>query len=96
MSKKLYVGNMNYATTEQSLCSLFSQYGEVTAANIVFDRYTGQTKGFGFVEMANEDQARNAIAALDGNEFEGRRLRVNEAIERNHTNRPSYNARPGY
>ncbi|MDR1748968.1 MAG: RNA-binding protein [Spirochaetaceae bacterium] len=82
MAKKLYVGNMNYATTEQSLCSLFSQFGEVVAANIVFDRYSGQAKGFGFVEMADEKQALEAIQALDGNEFEGRRIRVNEAIER--------------
>lgn len=94
MSKKLYVGNMNYATTEQSLWSLFAQYGEVSATNIVFDRYTGQAKGFGFVEMVNDFEAKAAAEALDGNEFEGRRIRVNEAIERAKQNRMYGNTSP--
>jgi RNA recognition motif-containing protein len=82
MAKKIYVGNMNYATSEQSLRDLFVQYGEVSSVNIIIDRYTGQAKGFGFVEMANDDHADAAIAALNGTEFEGRSLRVNQAMER--------------
>ena len=82
MSKKVYVGNMNYATTENSLRDLFAQHGEVVSVNIVTDRATGRAKGFGFVEMNNDSEAMAAISALDGKEFEGRRLRVNEAQER--------------
>jgi RNA recognition motif-containing protein len=87
MAKKIYVGNMNYATTEQSLRDLFVQYGEVNTVNIIIDRYTGQAKGFGFVEMANDDHADAAIAALNGTEFEGRSLRVNQAMERSNAPR---------
>jgi RNA recognition motif-containing protein len=82
MAKKVYVGNMNYATTEQSLRALFAQYGDVSAVNVISDRYTGQAKGFAFIEMDNDDAATAAIAALNGQVFEGRQLRVNEAIER--------------
>jgi RNA recognition motif-containing protein len=82
MAKKVYVGNMSYSTTEKSLRDLFTQYGEVNSVNIVTDRYTGQAKGFGFVEMINDEEAKKAIEALNGKEFEGRQLRVNEAIER--------------
>jgi RNA recognition motif-containing protein len=82
MAKKVYVGNMSYSTTEKSLRDLFTQFGEVVSVNIVTDRYTGQAKGFGFVEMTNDDEAKKAIEALNGKEFEGRQLRVNEAIER--------------
>lgn len=82
MAKKVYVGNMNYGTTEQGIRSLFAQYGEVRSVNVVSDRYTGQAKGFAFVEMENDDAATAAITALNGREFEGRQLRVNEAIER--------------
>lgn len=86
MAKKVYVGNMNYSTTEQSLRNLFAQYGTVSSVNLVSDRYTGQAKGFGFIEMENDDSAVAAISALNGKEFEGRTLRVNEAIERPRTN----------
>lgn len=82
MSKKIYVGNMNYATTEDSLRELFGQYGRVESVAVIVDRATGRAKGFGFVEMDSDDAAKAAIAALDGNEFEGRRLRVNEAQEK--------------
>jgi RNA recognition motif-containing protein len=85
MAKKVYVGNMSYSTTEQSLRGLFAQYGSVSTVNIVSDRYTGQAKGFGFVEMEDDDAAMAAITALNGKEFEGRTLRVNEAIERPRT-----------
>jgi RNA recognition motif-containing protein len=82
MSKKVYVGNMNYGTTESSLRNLFSQYGDVSSVNIIIDRATGKAKGFGFVEMSDDNAAMSAISALDGQEFEGRRLRVNEAMDR--------------
>ncbi len=80
MSKKVYVGNMNYSTAENQLRDLFAQYGEVSSVNIIIDRYTGKAKGFGFVEMANDDEAQKAIDA-NGFEFMGRQLRVNEAVD---------------
>jgi RNA recognition motif-containing protein len=82
MSKKVYVGNMNYATTENGLRDLFAQYGEVASVNIIVDRYTGKAKGFGFVEMNTEEEARAAIEALNGFEYMGRQLRVNEAEDK--------------
>ncbi|MGI5173457.1 RNA-binding protein [Treponema sp. OMZ 840] len=93
MAQKIYVGNMNYATTEDSLKNAFSQYGEVVSAVIIKDRYTEQSKGFGFVEMTEESAAKEAIGALNGTEFEGRRIRVNEAEDRprNPRARASYN-----
>lgn len=93
MAQKIYVGNMNYATTEDSLKNAFSQYGEVVSAVVIRDRYTEQSKGFGFVEMADDGAAEAAIAGLNGTEFEGRRIRVNQAEDRprNPRPRPSYN-----
>ncbi|MBN1242318.1 MAG: RNA-binding protein [Spirochaetales bacterium] len=88
MAKKVYVGNMNYGTTETSLRNLFSQYGEVGSVNIIVDRVTGRAKGFGFVEMPDDAAAMAAIEALDGQEFEGRQLRVNEAQERPKNDHP--------
>jgi RNA recognition motif-containing protein len=82
MAKKIYVGNMNYDTTEETLRQLFSAHGEVTSVSVVTDRYTGRAKGFGFVEMATDEAARAAITALNGKEVDGRQLRVNEANER--------------
>ncbi|TXT41747.1 MAG: RNP-1 like RNA-binding protein [Spirochaetes bacterium] len=82
MSKKVYVGNMNYSTAENQLRDLFAQYGEVSSVNIIIDRYTGKAKGFGFVEMINDDEAQKAIDALNGFEFMGRQLRVNEAEDK--------------
>jgi RNA recognition motif-containing protein len=82
MSKKIYVGNMNYNTSERQLQDLFAQYGDVTTVNIIVDRFTGKAKGFGFVEMENPEAADAAIAALNGQEFLGRQLRVNEAQEK--------------
>ncbi len=82
MSKKIYVGNLNYTTTEDELQNLFSQYGAVTSTNIVMDRYTNQSKGFGFVEMEADDAAEAAISALNGQDYNGRGLRVNEAKPR--------------
>ena len=82
MAKKIYVGNMNYDTTEETLRQLFSAHGEVTSVSVVTDRYTGRAKGFGFVEMATDEAARAAITALNGREVDGRQLRVNEANDR--------------
>lgn len=81
MSKRIYVGNLSYQTTENDLTSLFEQAGQVNSANIITDRDTGQSKGFGFVEMGNED-AEKAIAQLNGTEVNGRALTVNEARPR--------------
>ena len=75
---KLYVGNLSFDTTEDSLRALFTQHGTVESAKIVSDRDTGRPRGFGFVEMPNADASR-AMQALNGKEFEGRALKVNEA-----------------
>lgn len=82
MAKKLYVGNLSYSTTEESLNGLFAQFGEVVSTVVIKDRATGQSKGFGFVELADEAAADKAIEEWNGKEFEGRRIRVNVAEER--------------
>ncbi len=82
MAKKIYVGNMNYATTEDQLFDLFGQYGTVSSVRIITDRETQRPKGFGFVEMEEDDAADAAISELDGKEYDGRNLRVNVALER--------------
>ena len=79
MAKKIYVGNLNFNTTEEQLNTLFAQYGTIVSASIVTDRYTGRSRGFGFVEMEDTEAADAAISALDGQGFDGRALRVNEA-----------------
>ena len=81
MSKKLYVGNLPFSTTEDEVRDLFSAYGEVESVNLIVDRETGRLRGFGFVEM-NPEGADAAMEALDGKDFGGRDLRVNEAQER--------------
>ena len=78
----IYVGNLPYATTEDELAQLFSQFGEVARTSIITDRDTGRSRGFGFVEMESEDAGRSAIEALHGQAFEGRPLTVNEARRR--------------
>ena len=82
MAKKLYVGNLSYNTTEDGLRNLFSGFGSVASAKIIFDRETGNSKGFGFIEMGSEDEASAAIAGTNGREFDGRQLRVNEAMDK--------------
>ena len=82
MATKLYVGNLSYQTTDQQLHDLFSEAGNVSSAQVVTDRYTGQARGFGFVEMATEDEAKQAIAAINGRNVEGRALVVNESRPR--------------
>jgi RNA recognition motif-containing protein len=82
MAKKLYVGNLSYNTTEDGLRNIFSSYGNVVSAKIIFDRESGNSKGFGFIEMENDDEGTTAIAGVNGKEFEGRQLRVNEAMDK--------------
>jgi RNA recognition motif-containing protein len=78
----IYVGNLSYQTTSDDLETLFSEYGEVTRAKVVNDRDTGRSKGFGFVEMANENDAQEAIEALNERSVGGRNLKVNVARPR--------------
>jgi len=79
MGTKLYVGGLPYSTTEQQLQEMFSPHGSVTSAKIITDRYTGQSRGFGFVEMATSEEAQKAITALNGTQMDGRSITVNEA-----------------
>jgi RNA recognition motif-containing protein len=82
MGKRLYVGNLTYGMNDAALEQLFSQHGSVTSAQVVMDRDTGRSKGFGFVEMGSEQEAQAAIQALNGKEHDGRALTVNEARPR--------------
>lgn len=77
---KLYVGNLSYSMTEQELQDTFAPFGDVVSVNIVKDKFTGQARGFGFVEMGSSEMGQAAIDALNGNEVGGRKLRVNEAL----------------
>lgn len=82
MAKRLYVGNLTYSVTSDDLQQVFEQYGAVRSAQVLSDRETGRSRGFGFVEMDNDDEADAAIANLDGSDHQGRRLTVNEARPR--------------
>jgi RNA recognition motif-containing protein len=82
MPKKLYVGNLNYATTSSALSELFASVGEVVSLNLVTDRMTGESKGFAFVEMSDLEGAQAAINQLNGREIDGRSIRVAEARPR--------------
>jgi RNA recognition motif-containing protein len=84
---KLYVGNLSYSVTEDDLQALFSEFGEVESANIIKDQMSGQSKGFGFVEMPDNSEADKAIKALNGKELKGREIKVNQAKPRG--DRPS-------
>ena len=79
MGKKLYVGNLTYGVTNEMLEQMFAPHGMVQSAQIVMDRDTGRSKGFGFVEMGNDQEAQAAIAAMNGKDVDGRNLTVNEA-----------------
>jgi cold-inducible RNA-binding protein len=82
MSKKLYVGNLSYSITDANLAEMFAAHGTVQSAQIIKDRDTGRSKGFGFVEMGTEEEAQAAIIATNGQEIDGRTLTVNEARPR--------------
>ncbi|BBL75884.1 RNA recognition motif domain-containing protein [Methylomagnum ishizawai] len=82
MSKKLYVGNLSYRIGNSDLEAMFAPHGVVQSANVIMDRETGRSKGFGFVEMGSDQEAQAAIAALHGKDVEGRNLTVNEARPR--------------
>lgn len=82
MAKRLFVGSLPYTTTSEELKELFSKIGEVTAADVITDKYTNQGKGFGFVEFADDANADKAVKELDGTDYQGRKLVVNEARPR--------------
>ena len=86
----IYVANVPYSVKDQDLHELFSPFGEVTSAKIIMDRATNRSRGFGFVEMANDDQGRAAIEGTNGKSFHGRDLVVNEARPRTEGDRPSF------
>jgi len=86
MAKRLYVGSLSYSTNDARLKEIFSEAGAVASANVIIDRMTGRSKGFGFVEMANDDDADKAIEMFNGKEIDGRKITVNEA--RPMTDRP--------
>lgn len=96
MSTKLYVGNLSFRVSSDDLFEHFSQAGTVETANVVQDRDTGRSRGFGFVEMASEDDANSAIAQFNGTEYEGRNLVVNEARPRENNFGGGGGGRGGY
>ena len=88
MGRRIYVGNLSFSVDSSSLEEWFASHGTVESAQVITDRDTGRSKGFGFVEMASDEEAQAAISALNGQEFEGRAIKVNEA-------RPRENRGPG-
>jgi len=82
MGKKIYVGNLSYNTYENALRDIFSAYGQVDSVKIITDRDSGQSKGFCFVEMGSDNEARAAIEGINGREVDGRQLKVNEAMDK--------------
>jgi RNA recognition motif-containing protein len=80
MAKKLYIGNLPFSATEDSLKEAFSQFGTVESVNIITDRYTGQSKGFGFIELSTKQEASEAITKMNSTEMDGRTLKVSEAL----------------
>jgi RNA recognition motif-containing protein len=82
LSKKIYIGNLSFSTTDAELRRLFEQHGAVESVNVIMDRETGRPRGFAFVEMSDPSSAAAAIQVLNGRELDGRSLRVNEAQER--------------
>jgi RNA recognition motif-containing protein len=96
MGKKLYVGNLGYNVTDSDLSKLFEAHGTVESAQVIMDRDTGRSKGFGFVEMKSDQEAQAATAALNGQEVGGRALTVNEAKPRPEGGRGGSGGRGGY
>jgi len=82
LGKKFYVGNLSFNTSESSLANLFQSYGTVASAKIITDRDSGNSKGFGFVEMGSDDEAQAAIAGTNGIDLDGRQIKVNEAMDK--------------
>jgi RNA recognition motif-containing protein len=89
----IYVSNLNFSTTSESLQELFAEYGEVTSAKIVTDRETGRSRGFGFVEMPNDTEGQNAISELNETDFEGKTINVNVARPKTEKRSSGYNSR---
>jgi len=96
MGNKLYVGNLDYQVDNVTLDRLFATYGKVESADVINDRRTGQSKGFGFVEMSSNEEAKAAISGLDGQEHGGRALKVNEARPREDSGGKGGKGRGGY
>ncbi|HMC66939.1 MAG TPA: RNA-binding protein [Gemmataceae bacterium] len=96
MAKKLYVGNLGYGVTDSDLTKMFEPHGVVQSAQVIMDRETGRSKGFGFVEMQSDQEAQAAITALNGQESNGRQLTVNEARPRTEGGRAGSGGRGGY
>jgi len=96
MGRKLYVGNLGYGVTDSDLSKMFEAHGTVESAQVIMDRDTGRSKGFGFVEMKTEQEAQAAIAALNGQDAGGRSLTVNEAKPRTEGGRGGSGGRGGY
>ncbi|MEE9569471.1 MAG: RNA-binding protein [Candidatus Binatia bacterium] len=88
MGNKLYVGGLPYSVTETQLQELFSQHGEVRSAKVITDKFTGRSRGFGFVELGSDEEGQKAMEALNGTQLEGRTLIVNEAKEQGDRRRP--------
>lgn len=82
MGKRLYIGNLSYDTTDETMSAKFSEFGELESATVIMDKMSGRSRGFGFVEFKEDSAADAAIEAMDGTEFEGRELKVNEARPR--------------
>jgi RNA recognition motif-containing protein len=82
MASNLYVGNLSYDTTDETLRTLFAEYGEIESVNLITDRYTGRSRGFAFVEMATDEAAQEAISGLNGKSVDGRDIRVDKAKPR--------------
>jgi RNA recognition motif-containing protein len=96
MGRKLYVGNLGYGVTDSDLLKMFEPHGTVVSAQVIMDRDTGRSKGFGFVEMKTEQEAQAATAALNGKDAGGRSLTVNEAKPRTEGGRGGSGGRGGY
>ncbi|MFV0377418.1 MAG: RNA recognition motif domain-containing protein [Mangrovibacterium sp.] len=90
----IFIGNLNYAVTEDDIREIFEEYGELTSVKLISDKFTGKSKGFGFVEMADDAEAKKAIEELNGAEVEGRTIVVNESIEKKRE--PRDNNRGGF
>lgn len=92
----IYVGNLSYEVTEEDLRTAFESFGKVESANIIQDKYSGKSKGFGFIEMASSEEAKSAIEGLNGKELKGRNLNVNEARPRSESRREGGRGGGGY